>query len=740
MKKKIIVTIFFMLLAGVLSGCSGSKTTETEMETVNKGRYVEQEIELPEGEAVIGLVQNQDKQLELFTNADQDEKPEYKKYTLKSDGKWEAKNITWLSIIKEKYLNNSGFDGSIEEIVLGQDGVYYALIRAYSSNESRNFIFCSSDGEKECKEVEIPYLEESETDKSGYILRTWISDMNVLSNGTMLLNDVDEGCFLMFSKKGENLGKLKIEGRNIAMDAGNNAFVEKNEITGIKTGSKEILVIDGETKAEKNTVKLDQEESGSCVCKLSNGTLLLADKRGIHRLNEGGTLWETVVDGELNTMNMPDTYIQAFFAKEGDIESYYILYGNGDGGSSLLHYDFDEKIVSVPEEELTVYSLQENATIRQAVSLFQRKHQDVKVNYVVAMQEDETNSKEFIKALNTELIAGNGADVLVLDGLPADSYKKQGVLKDISNLCEDAGILSNVLEAYQVEGSIYEIPTKITIPLILGKKEAVESAHSLSSIIAYEKENEGQSFVKDAYYKQVAREFLKMEYSSFVTNDMFDTNAFENYLENLSYLKENGSVTLDETRNYGFDSNPYFLKKEEANATWKNIINMDSLFVSEALCKEGDYELGAIENSFYGIGRIGINQATKKEKLAEEFLSFVLSDKVQKVNVYDGLPVSKQSWDTLVKTDKEDAYYGVTYVLEDGSYGTLDGAYPTRETREQFASIANMVSNPIKEENSVVDMIMKELDGYLEGSKDISQTIPSIESKVNTYLAEQKTK
>jgi len=733
MRRKIIAAALFLLLAGILSGCGSTETGKT----VNKGRYIEEEIELPEGEEVIDLLCNKENQLELYTTTINVEKMEYKKYTLQTDGKWKLQTASWLNKFG-KILSKNSYEGIAEKIVLGQDGAYYVLVQAYGESESRNYIFRSPDGKEDCVEVDITYLEEIENAETGYTLHRSISDFNVLSNGTLLLNDSNQSCFLLFSQDGKSLGKLNVGGQNSSMDAGNGAYVVGNEIIGIKSGSPQILDIDGESQKETRSIELNQEETGACVSKLSDGTLLLADKKGIHRLGDGGTLWETVVDGELGTMSMPTMFMENFFAEEGDTEAYYILYRNTQGGNSLIHYIFDENIVSVPKEELTVYSLQENTTVRQAISLFQRKHQDVKVNYVVAMKDGETNSKENIKALNTELIAGNGADILILDGLPVDSYKKQGVLKDINSLCESAGILPNILDAYREDGSVYEIPTKIEIPLITGKKEAVESAQSLAAIVAYEKENSERPFVKDAFFKDAAKELLKMELSSFITeNNALNTDTFEKFLEDISYLKENGSFTSNENMNFGFDSNAYSLNMEETNATWEKISYMDSLFVEQALCNKNDYVIGGMENAFYGNGCIGINHATKKEKLAEEFLTCILSDEVQKTYVNDGLPVSEKSWDTLVQNEKKDMYYGISFVMEDGSYATLDGEYPTKETREKFAQIAKTVLRPIKQESNLVDMIITEMEGYFNGSKDNLQTIDSVESKVNTYLTEQ---
>ena len=46
--------------------------------------------------------------------------------------------------------------------------------------------------------------------------------------------------------------------------------------------------------------------------------------------------------------------------------------------------------------------------------------------------ENGLTAEDAIKALNTEIMAGNGPDVIMLDGLPIESYLAKGMLADLS--------------------------------------------------------------------------------------------------------------------------------------------------------------------------------------------------------------------------------------------------------------------------------------------------------------------
>ena len=55
-----------------------------------------------------------------------------------------------------------------------------------------------------------------------------------------------------------------------------------------------------------------------------------------------------------------------------------------------------------------------------------------------------------IRALNARILAGDGPDILVLDGLPTESYIEKGILADLNPLLGDLKeeLLPSVLSAY----------------------------------------------------------------------------------------------------------------------------------------------------------------------------------------------------------------------------------------------------------------------------------------------------
>ena len=94
-------------------------------------------------------------------------------------------------------------------------------------------------------------------------------------------------------------------------------------------------------------------------------------------------------------------------------------------------------------------------------------------------------------------MAGNGLDVIILDGLSAESYIEKGLLEDISDiinpLVEDGTIFKNIAEAYTNDGKIYQIPTSFKYPILLGNKEDIASVSDLDSLVELTKKLSTQS-------------------------------------------------------------------------------------------------------------------------------------------------------------------------------------------------------------------------------------------------------
>ena len=121
--------------------------------------------------------------------------------------------------------------------------------------------------------------------------------------------------------------------------------------------------------------------------------------------------------------------------------------------------------------------------------MFQRANQEVYIRYEIGMSgNDGVTSEDAIRNLNTKIMSGEGPDILLLDGLPLDSYEEKGILADLSSIIEemdgDAALFPNIIEACKKGGKIYGLPIRIQVLLMAGRPEDLQKVKDLDSLAA----------------------------------------------------------------------------------------------------------------------------------------------------------------------------------------------------------------------------------------------------------------
>ena len=120
--------------------------------------------------------------------------------------------------------------------------------------------------------------------------------------------------------------------------------------------------------------------------------------------------------------------------EESDAE-FYVACAKETGENTLVKLSYDPDVAATPQQELTVYSLEEDAGMRRLIARFQKQNPDIYVNYQIGLSgEDGVTASDALRMLNTEILAGDGPDVLMLDGISVDTYTEKGLLMDLTTL------------------------------------------------------------------------------------------------------------------------------------------------------------------------------------------------------------------------------------------------------------------------------------------------------------------
>ena len=187
----------------------------------------------------------------------------------------------------------------------------------------------------------------------------------------------------------------------------------------------------------------------------SEDELYYVNHEGLFYHKIGGSTTEQLMNGELTSLGDRSIDFQALY--KYDDKNYMVFAVDSQETRHCYRYTYDAEVSAVPENQITVYALEDTNALQQVITAYQKAYPDVVVKKTIGISgEDGVTAEDAVKSLNTEMLAGKGPDVLVLDGLPTESYKEKGVLADLSSYVKAAdkkeGLFTNITDAYAGNG------------------------------------------------------------------------------------------------------------------------------------------------------------------------------------------------------------------------------------------------------------------------------------------------
>lgn len=229
---------------------------------------------------------------------------------------------------------------------------------------------------------------------------------------------------------------------------------------------------------------LSEAVSVSALTGDAEGAVYYPTPKGIYRLAPGGTLPEQIVSAEGTAMSVTSNYPNSICrAANGD---FLVTQMVDSGPCKLYRYHYDESMPTHAETTLNVWALQESPTARAAINLYKQQHPEVDVTYTVAIPADTeditTARNDALTKLNTELLAGNGPDLLILDGIAYENYAQKGMLADLSDAVPLAELQANLTEPFVEEGKAYVLPARFSVPVLIGDAGTLDGLKDLASM------------------------------------------------------------------------------------------------------------------------------------------------------------------------------------------------------------------------------------------------------------------
>lgn len=818
MKKRLAVLFLGIIFTLSLISCSGgSKNTEM-------GRYLEEEYTVPENVQWITSMKVLDDDTVLMTGYGQES--DLLVLSSTDGGKtWEEKEI--------KLPEEAGKELSINQSAISKDGRMFIEYCFYEMNQEEENL----DGEPAVEEVPegetateedqkyeiseeehqkeyldyLNSLKHAVIDKDGNITELDLSSVNEVKNSEDVYSAglgqavfADNGDLLLLYNYADvvqvdsTTGQVKNTFSNGEGDLNTFAVLGDSLIIATYESIKEYDLSSG---SEKGNLKGLEEALGmndengsydyyntSYFAGKDENTLYYYNTNGLYKYDLKNDKTEQLIDGSLSSFgdnNMGIRYIQE--KADNKFLAVYDSYGSDKSNSKVINYYYSADTPKVPDNELVVYSLYENYDIKQSIVLYQKSHPDVYIRTETGLTgDDAVTEADALRTLNTEIMAGNGPDIILLDGMDVDNYITKGLLADMSDglaeYTKDNKLFTNIVDAYSKDGKIYAMPMNIQIPTIVGQKGTIESFSDLkgftSMIEKISKDNPGQildiimpqqyaalmyNANGNAWFNEdgtINEENLKTFYEEAkkqydIIKSTFDQNEYESYVNDMkSYFSEKEEELTEEDMDMSSYYVNYYLNVmsvASGNGSKLAIGNLSGMYDLQELYsvnkkKEIEYSVakGQVSDVFVPSGLVGISSKSNEKEIAADFVKYLFSVESQSVDRYSGFPVNIDAFDKLsvYPYAEEEGYKegqsigGMGTTLEDGTEFYIDMYWPTKEYFEQVKEIISTVKNPSVADTQILRVITKQFEAYENGEVSVDQAVQNVLDQVNLYLSE----
>lgn len=300
-------------------------------------------------------------------------------------------------------------------------------------------------------------------------------------------------------------------------------------------------------------------------------------------------------------------------------------------------------------------------------------------------------------------------------------------------------------------GSIYQIPTRMTLLAAYGDSQAVASLVSMEAMRAYQKDSSNLPLRPKTNYESLLRQILMLKYDEIV--DMRTGKPYpdkiKELLETVKVLGEaNGAKPAFDESEDGGRGNVYNLipgadglMTSEYNCVDQGmsaiaidkIGGMYDVLLPLAVQRKHGFTMENVNASYLPAGTMGINQACRNKEMAREFILFVLGRDVQSKDLSDGLPVNALAARDWVGRENTSG----TSIAVSGADGyELTGSWPTKEERLLVFDTAARADHPIRVDRVLTDIIINETKGFFEGKLSLEQAAQNAQNKAMLYFSE----
>ena len=743
-KKVMSIFLAVLLILGSMSGCGKTQKEKQETKETAMGRFLEEEVVLPKRIKRIDACEKlSDGSLLLLGIEDRGIR---KLYLSKDQGKsWEEQKIA--DRLKK------GEDSYLYQSAISPTGQIYGSL----SNKEGGFddwIFDKEGGERKLK-IELPAVKNAKGTNKNFVTGAVFSE-----NGNLFIKSLQSDICQVDVETGKIIKNLNENGESVVLmeAAGNRIFLVNQKKVSIFDAEKgEELKEDKVLTKELTKNILDTSTEGISPILLAGGSedgIFFATHSGIYYHTPGGSVVEQLVNGELNTIGNPNIGLNGMWVLDQD--HFLIAVVDEEGSSKLLQYTYSKNTPAMPEKELTVYSLQDSDEIRQAISVFQKENQDIYVNFQIGMDGEEgITANDALRTLNTNIMAGKGPDVLVLDGMPVDSYIEKGLLADVSSIKEQIkkqdGVFENMMKPYEKGNKLYAMPSRFLVPFLQGNEEVLKGSGNIKKLAETAKLEKERRKGKNVVPEMNAETLLQQMYDAdsanwFTKGDKIEEQKLTNFFESVKTLyeinpkKRNDNEKMDgKLKTIGTGGCLSMASNQISMnlGTLGTAVDIQMMASSNPEGEKVDYELLCAEEkkSFIPNVVLGMNSKSKRKEEAEAFLKTALGKKVN-MTPGSGFPINRAAYEHVTKEAVNTTGGGISVYSDDGIEISMEVLSAKEQDIKKLTQIIESLDTAALTDDGIKEMIISQGKKYLEDSQSVQETVKNVMQKISLYLSE----
>ncbi len=593
--------------------------------------------------------------------------------------------------------------------------------------------------------------------------------------------DKEGRVFMQISGGGMNSGNtfivvLDAEGKLLAkIDAGTdwiNAMGIAADGTVLVTRSSgsgtECLEVDLANKSMgKSHAGVPNSYSSSSLISTPDGGLLI---------NDGSRLWKydlaTETTEEILTWTDCDingNYVEMIQTLEdGRIA---VLSRNWSKNTQELAYLTKTEAAKVTQKEIiTLATMWSSSDLQEAVVNFNKQSDTYKVRIDTYFDDStewsETKYQDAVTALNNAITSSNCPDIIDLSNSNINNYVSKGLLRDLSSYLESSSVkredlMEAVLDAYTFEDTLVCIPTKFSIATIMGRTSQLgdRTSWTIKDVMEFSAQYPDAKLFN--YSSKATMLATCLQYSSesfidyaagkcnFESQDFLDILEFCNTFEAETDWDREGESFPKQISEGKILLNQMYVSDMEEMQMYSLMFNEPITFIGYPTVD------GTNGNRINGQDCYAITTKSKNPDGAWAFIESMLQyEKPDEYGYYNGFPVRKDILEEVFELAmKENGSYdengnimldanGEPMIWPKTTWGYDDwSAEIYAATPEQVQAVRDLIDSAVAGSNNdetILNIITEEAQGYFEGQKSAQDVASVIQSRVQTYISENR--